>query len=260
MPIQQMFLGLGGVSDVEYAASDNQTNIVLSTVFGSDWASNKPKIYTVASGVDVGGTSTHAIHADSGMGGTLSIVVAGTVTGFGGTGGARGAGGYGRSGLSGSYAGSAGGNGNPGGTAIRIDSSNVTVTNTGTISGGGGGGGGGGGAGGYQYFIFGKYGGSGGYGGNGAGWNQSQSNGPNGYSGGNSPTSSSGGSYPGAKGGNGGTLGNDGQQGNVGNNYSGGWSSSRSPGGYRGLHGAAGAAIAGSSYTLSNSGTINGAS
>ena len=127
MAIHQMFLGLGGVSDVEYAASDNQTNIVLSTVFGSDWASNKPKIYTVASGVDVGATSTHAIHADSGMGGTLSIVVAGTVTGFGGVGGAGGGGGYGSVGQ-----GSNGSAGNAGGTAIRIDSSNVTVTNTGT--------------------------------------------------------------------------------------------------------------------------------
>ena len=252
MPIQQILLGAGGISDVEYAASDNQTNIVLSTVFGSDWASNKPKIYTVASGVDVGATSTHAIHADSGMGGTLSIVVAGTVTGFGGTGGAGGTGGYGYSGGSGAYAATAGGNATAGGTAIRIDSSNVTVTNTGTISGGGGGGGGGGGAGGYRAAFWSRYGGNGGAGGNGAGWNQSQSNGSSGTTGT--------GSYPGAAGGNGGTLGNDGQQGLVGNNYSGGWTSTRTPGGYRGLHGAAGAAIAGSSYTKVNSGTINGAS
>ena len=258
-----MLLGLGGVSDVEYAASDNQTNIVLSTVFGSDWASNKPKIYTVASGVDVGGTNTHAIHADSGMGGTLSIVVAGTVTGFGGVGGAGGAGGYGTNGINNipnPYAGSDGVSGTAGGTAIRIDSSNVTVTNTGTISGGGGGAGGSGGAGGYRYWVHGRYGGTGGAGGNGAGWNQSQSNGSAGTQGGTS-SGNSGGSYPGSAGGNGGTLGNDGQQGQVGNNYGGGWSyQSRTPGGYRGLHGAAGAAIAGSSYTLSNSGTINGAS
>ena len=118
--------------------------------------------------------------------------------------------------------------------------------------GGGGGYGGGGGAGGYRAAFWSRYGGNGGAGGNGAGWNQSQSNGSSGTTGT--------GSYPGAAGGNGGTLGNDGQQGLVGNNYGQGFSSNRTPGGYRGLHGAAGAAIAGSSYTLSNSGTINGAS
>lgn len=253
MPIQQMFLGLGGVSDVEYAASDNNTNIVLSTVFGSDWAANVSKIYTVASGVDVGGTNTHAIHADSGMGGTLSIVVAGTVTGFGGAGGAGGTGGFGAAGYSHTpYAATDGVSGTAGGTAIRIDSSNVTVTNTGTISGGGGGGGGSGGAGGYRQFVHGRSGGNGGAGGNGAGWNQSQSNGSSGTNGD--------GSYPGSAGGNGGTLGNNGQQGQVGNNYGQGYSSNRSPGGNRGDYGAAGAAIAGSSYTLSNSGTINGSS
>ena len=256
MAIHQMFLGLGGVSAVEYAASDNQTNIVLSTVFGSDWSADKTKIYTVASGVDVGGTNTHAIHADSGMGGTLEIIVAGTVTGFGGTGGASGAGGRGRNGSSPYYVGSAGGNATAGGTAIRIDSSNVTVTNTGTISGGGGGGGGTGGEGGYAGGWFGSvayYGGNGGAGGNGAGWNQSQSNGSAGTSGS--------GSYPGSAGGNGGTLGNDGQDGQNATSY--GYSyynTTQGPGGAKGLKGLAGAAIAGSSYTKVNSGTINGAS
>ena len=93
MPIQQMLLGAGGASAVEYAASNNQTNIGLSSVFGSDWSADVAKIYTVASGINVGGTGgTAAITANSGMGGTLEIVVGGTVTGTGGSAGAGGGG------------------------------------------------------------------------------------------------------------------------------------------------------------------------
>ncbi len=81
----------GASNQVTETASNNQTNIVLSTVFGSNWASAVPKVYSVPSGVNIGGTNTHAVHADSGMGGTLNIVVAGTITGYGGSGGNGGA-------------------------------------------------------------------------------------------------------------------------------------------------------------------------
>ena len=99
----------------------NTTNVDLSTVFGTDWASSVPKEVIIPSGVTIGGTgSSDALTAPSGMGGTLTITNAGSVIGFGGT---------------------SGGNG---GNAIRIASSGVTVANSGLIAGGGGGGGSGG--------------------------------------------------------------------------------------------------------------------
>lgn len=99
----------------------NTTNVDLSTVFGSDWASTVPKEVIIPSGVTIGGTGTSdALTAPSGMGGTLTITNAGSVIGFGGT---------------------AGGNG---GNAIRIASTGITVNNSGLIAGGGGAGGNGG--------------------------------------------------------------------------------------------------------------------
>lgn len=99
----------------------NTTNVDLSTVFGSDWASTVPKEIIIPSGVTIGGTgSSDALTAPSGMGGTLTITNAGSVIGFGGT---------------------SGGNG---GNAIRIASTGITVDNSGLIAGGGGGGGSGG--------------------------------------------------------------------------------------------------------------------
>ena len=50
MATQQILLGLGGVSAVEVNASST-TNVVLATVFGSDWGSDVEKIYNVPSGV-----------------------------------------------------------------------------------------------------------------------------------------------------------------------------------------------------------------
>ena len=272
MPIQQILLGLGAVGAVEYAASDNQTNIALSSVFGSDWAADVAKIYTVASGIDVGGTGgTAAITANSNMGGTLEIVVAGTVTGTGGSSGAGGGGDNLNNYVNphvntfhwnDSYQGQNGSNGGDGGHAILIESNNVTVKNSGTISGGGGGGAGGGGS---AAAWFGNHqkatqGGDGGDGGNGAGWNQSQSNGACGA--GNT------GWYSGTagSGGDGGTLGNGG--GNCGN----GWNYNRNQysssyyvgtGGGGGTGGSAGAAVSlasGISYTKAGGGTFNGAS
>lgn len=99
----------------------NTTNVDLSTVFGSNWASSVPKEIIIPSGVTIGGTgSSDALTAPSGMGGTLTITNAGNIIGFGGA------------------ASSAGGN------AINIASANITVDNSGLIAGGGGGGGSGG--------------------------------------------------------------------------------------------------------------------
>ncbi len=96
----------------------NTTNVDLSTVFGSNWASSVPKEIIIPSGVTIGGTgSSDALIAPSGMGGTLTITNAGNIIGFGGA------------------ASSAGGN------AINIASANITVANSGLIAGGGGGGG-----------------------------------------------------------------------------------------------------------------------
>ena len=108
MPIQQMFLGAGGASVVEYTAS-NATNISLSSVFGSDWAADVEKSYVIPVGVELGATSTSndALTAESGMGGTLTITVAGTVSGAGGAGGDGGRGeGYNHGSQSGSSGGS----------------------------------------------------------------------------------------------------------------------------------------------------------
>ena len=107
MATQQILLGLGGVSAVEVNASST-TNVVLATVFGSDWGSDVDKIYNVPSGVTIGGTSSAAaIVVSSGMAGTLVINVSGTVIG---TGGSRGSGGAGST----NTPGASGGNGGPG--------------------------------------------------------------------------------------------------------------------------------------------------
>ena len=272
MPIQQILLGLGAVGAVEYAASDNQTNIALSSVFGSDWAADVAKIYTVASGIDVGGTGgTAAITANSNMGGTLEIIVAGTVTGTGGSSGAGGGGDNLNNYVNphvntfhwnDSYQGQNGSNGGDGGHAILIESNIVTVTNSCSISGGGGGGAGGGGS---AAAWFGNHqkatqGGDGGDGGNGAGWNQSQSNGAGGA--GNT------GWYSGTagSGGDGGTLGNGGGNGGNGWNYNRNQYSSSyyvGTGGGGGTGGSAGAAVSlasGISYTKAGGGTFNGSS
>ena len=122
----------GASNAVTQTASNNQTNIVLSSVFGSDWSSSINKIYNVPSGVNLGGTNTHAVHANSGMGGTLNIVVAGTITGYGGAGaGTHTNGGtVNQSGFSYTVNNNAGNgyDGGDGGNAIKIDVSNVTVT------------------------------------------------------------------------------------------------------------------------------------
>ena len=236
---------LEGASSVPTFTASNSSNIVLATVFGSsDWASNKPKIYIVPSGVTVGGTNAggSAILVSSGMGGTLRIDVSGTVIGKGGTGGAGGAGAV-------LNVSNQGATGQAGSHAIQVDSANVTVHNNsgGQISGGGGGGGGGG-AGGWRAVGFSQIrGGNGGTGGNGEGYNQSQSNG------------SSGENYHvhsgnGGAGGNGGTLGNIGSNGSAGQGGSPFNGSAGNPGG----GGAAGKAIWSNNGNSWTNGTTSG--
>lgn len=240
--------------------SSNDTNVSVSTIFGSNFTANVAKILIINSGVELGATNTNnsALTVPSGMGGTLTIQNAGTISGAGGAGS--------------SSSSQAGGNGE---TALYIGSNNVTVTNTGTIRGGGGGGGrGSNGSNGHSGTVAGIYcdggsGGSGGSGGNGQGYNQSQSNGsggtgsslgtctyPNGGSQGSGGTCDylcsliSGGTWgagrsDGSSGGNGGTYGQAGSQG----------------GGSGTAGGSAGKWIklgSGISYSLSNSGTLQG--
>ena len=45
MSTQQILLGAGGISAVEITASST-TNVVLSSVFGTDWGSSVDKIYS----------------------------------------------------------------------------------------------------------------------------------------------------------------------------------------------------------------------
>ena len=227
--------------------SSNDTNQNASTLFGSNFTTNIPKVLVINSGVEIGATSTsnYGLQVPSGMSGTLTIQNSGTISGAGGAGSSSGAGGNGEA-------------------ALYINSNSVTVTNSGTIRGGGGGGGrgsnGSNGASctGYNIQCYGGSGGSGGAGGNGQGYNQSQSNGSGG-GGGSGPTSnhqagswfcgrsgscwySGGGGYTG---GNGGTYGNAGGQGGGGG----------SAGGVAGNYISLGSGI---NYTLSNSGTLQG--
>lgn len=112
----------GAINQIAQTAT-NGSNVDLATLFGSDWTSTVPKVYTVPSGVTVGGTGgTAAITASSTMQGTLTIEVTGSVIGTGGA---------------------VGGNG---GDAISNAASGVTLTvnNGGLVAGGGGGGGTGG--------------------------------------------------------------------------------------------------------------------
>ena len=243
--MQQILLGAGGGIAVSEVTATNATNIVLATVFGSDWAATVDKIYNVPSGVTIGATAGNAaILVSSGMGGTLVINVAGAVQGHHGTGGSGG------SGPASAYTAASGSAGGAGGHAISVASSGATINNTGSISGGGGGGGGGGQGGRRQQGFFLFAGGAGGAGGLGQGYNQSNTNGAAG-----SPNGQ--GYYhvgAGGAGGNGGTFGNAGGNGSNGISQSGNYGSG-------GSGGAAGKAInnGGASWTNgTTSGTYHG--
>ena len=235
----------GAVKQSSVTISSNNTNRNVHTdLFGSDFTSSIPKLLIINSGVELGATSlsNYALYVPSGMGGTLTIQNAGTLSGAGGDG-------------------SSSGTGGDGGTALYIASNNVTVTNTGTIRGGGGGGGKGADGASYITSNFSCIGGTGGAGGNGQGYDQSQSNGGNGgaryayltYSPGSGNCAGpscvwcdSQGIYTnGYSCGNGGTYGNAGGQGG----------GSGSQGGSAGKYIQLASSI---SYTLSNSGTLQG--
>ena len=215
-----------------FEASNNSTNIVLSSVYGSNWTANVAKIYNIPSGVTVGGTNAggSAILVSSGMSGTLTVNVSGTVIGKGGNGGDGGLGNQANV-----TSPQNGASGQAGANGIQVDSANVTINNLsgGQISGGGGGGGGGG-AGRTGQSLGYYYGGRGGDGGVGQGYNQNQSNGASGQNG-NYNIGGTGGT-----GGNGGTLGNAGTSGSTGGNAT--YNSNFGPGS-GGSGGAAGKAI-----------------
>ena len=234
----------GAVKEISSFVTTNTTNRNASTIFGSNFTANIPKRLVINSGVEVGASnlSNYAVLVPSGMGGSLIIQNAGTLSGAGGDGSSSGAGGA-------------------GGTAVYIASSNVTVINTGTIRGGGGGGGKGADGASHIDSNFSCVGGTGGAGGNGQGYDQSQSNGSAGgsktafltYNPGAGPCAGPSCFYcddlgiytDGSAGGNGGTYGNAGSQG----------------GGGGAAGGAAGKYIqlaSGISYTLTNSGTLQG--
>ena len=157
----------GAVKQSSVTINSNNTNLKVHTgVFGGDFTSSIPKLLIISSGVELGATSlsNYALYVPSGMGGTLTIQNAGTLSGAGGDGST-----------------STSSNGTDGGTALYIASNNVTVTNTGSIRGGGGGGGKG--ADGATNIIrnhFRCQGGVGGDGGNGQGYDQSRSDGVHG--------------------------------------------------------------------------------
>ncbi len=246
----------GATDTATVAINSSTTDVSLATSFGVAWAKNGPKVLNIDSGVTIGATTGNpAVAVSSGMGGTLVVNNAGTITGHGGAGGDRGG-----SDVNACTPGVAGSDGGDGGHGISVVSAGATINNTGTISGGGGGGGGGGAgergsvtlSGNFQYYA----GRPGGYGGDGAGYNQSQSNGTNGLT---SPgPSHNKWAGAGGNGGNGGALGAAGSDGaNGGNN-----SRQNCTAGVAGSGGAAGKAINNGGATWTNgttSGTYNGA-
>ena len=147
----------GAVNEVQHTPSNNDTNLNLQTIFGSNWASSVPKRLIVPSGVTVGATSGYAIWAPTGMSGTLVMDISGSVQGYGGA-----------------------SNGGWGGSAIGCDqTAGVTINlNSGGEILAGGGGGGQGGAGGT-----GGQGGTGGTGGQGRRGNATYSGGSGGAGG-----------------------------------------------------------------------------
>ena len=64
--------------------SSSTTNVDINTLFGDDYDVNYPKIVDINSGVTIGGSGDDAIDIPSGLAGGLTINNAGTVIGFGG--------------------------------------------------------------------------------------------------------------------------------------------------------------------------------
>ena len=136
----------GAQDAIVHNISSNATNQDAQSLFGtSTFQASDAKILSIPSGISIGGsgfgTGNIGLTVPSGLGGSLIIQNAGTISGAGGSGGGGGSGAAPHP-TTGSRAGSPGSGGGAGAAAIRINSNNVTVTNTGTINGGGGGGGG----------------------------------------------------------------------------------------------------------------------
>ena len=111
-----------------YTYTSGATDQNASDLFGDDYNVDYPKEIVINSGVELGTTNTaeFALEIDTGASGDITVTNNGTITGAGGA------------------------VASAGGDAMRVNASNVTVVNTGTIRGGGGGGaaGGSGGSGG----------------------------------------------------------------------------------------------------------------
>ena len=202
----------GTSSIIAYTAS-NGTDVNLQTVFGSDWAANIAKSYTIPSGVELGATQVgnNALTAPAGMGGTLVITNSGTLSGAGGAGGSGGN-------NTSIYSSPSGSAGQAGGDALEILTNGVSVVNNGTIRAGGGGGGGGGeGQDAYRtaHSWINNEGGAGGNGGRGQGYNHGRQGGSGGGNGSHQW-------YNIMRGGHGGSGGGGGHYGNSGSGGSGG--------------------------------------
>ncbi len=242
----------GAQDAIVHTISSNATNQDVQSLFGtSTYQSADTKLLAIPSGVSIGGsgfgTGNIGLTVPSGLGGSLIIQNAGTISGAGGSGGGGGAGAAPHP-TTGSGVGSPGGSGSSGSPAIKILTNNVTVTNTGTINGGGGGGGGA--SGGYSPERGGGPGGVGGSGGRGFGHDGAAQPGNSGGAGGIRPGYPHRQGTPGGTGGAGGAAGQAGSQGET-------------LGGSGGSGGSAGNAVllgSGISYTLNNTGTVNGTS
>lgn len=112
-----------GKSSVISVTASATTNLVVSTLFGTVWATTTDKEIVIPSGVTIGSSTaaSPALTIPTGMGGKLTIKNSGSIQGAGGA-----------------------ANSGTGGDAILAQSSNIFIQNNGTIYAGGGGGGKGG--------------------------------------------------------------------------------------------------------------------
>ena len=277
---------LGTAKGFKATVSSSTTNVDVNTLFGGDYDTDYPKIVDINSGVTIGGSGDDAIDIPSGLASTLTINNAGTVIGFGGASAGAAGGSAINCAVSGvtinnlgqiSGGGGAGANGSAGGNGTSSTTSTTGSYSCGsyfwcrstryfwagsnTPAQGGGGctysGGANYGYCGYcntdAYYIYracttstNTTGGAGGSFGVGAGYNQSATNGTSGAAGGTNAGTGSSGS-------NGAALGT------AASNSSAGANGNASNGAAGQSGGAAGAAVTGTSVTMNNSGTVNGA-
>ena len=121
----------GAQAAIVHTISSNATNQDAQTLFGtSTFQGADAKILAIPSGVSIGGsgfgTQNVGLTIPSGMGGTLTIQNAGTISGAGGSGGSGG-GGASPHPTTGSRAGSPGSAGSAGGHAIPVSYTHLTL-------------------------------------------------------------------------------------------------------------------------------------